>query len=86
MGNQMHNAKIVLAIALTVTPPPALAYFDPGTGSLLIQGLIGALAAVAMFWGNLKIRLRSLFSKDKPKPPSTETDEGDAARDSTKTD
>jgi hypothetical protein len=82
----MRNAKFVLAIALTVSPVSALAYFDPGTGSLLIQGLIGALAAVAMFWSNLKIRLRSMFSKDKSKPSSTELDEGDSPRDTTKTD
>ncbi len=48
-------------IALSLSPTVAFAYFDPGTGSLLIQALIGGLAAVAVFWGNLKNYVRIPF-------------------------
>lgn len=43
----------VLATVCTTTASPAWAYIDPGTGSLLLQGLLGSLAiagaAVARF-------------------------------------
>jgi hypothetical protein len=36
----------------------AYAYLDPGTGSMVLQAVIGALAAVAfaakLFWGRMK--------------------------------
>ena len=41
---------------------PAYSYVDPGTGSLILQGVIAAVAGAAislrLYWG----RLRSLFS------------------------
>ena len=46
----------VLAACL-LTAPPAHAYLDPGTGSMLLSALIGLAAAVAlglkMFWYRL---------------------------------
>jgi hypothetical protein len=41
---------------------PAFAYLDPGTGSLLLQGLIGAIAFAAftirLYWHRLKAYFR----------------------------
>lgn len=38
---------------------PAYAYLDPGTGSMLIQGIIGAVAAIGvtlkLYWHKVKI-------------------------------
>ena len=38
---------------------PAYGYIDPGTGSLIIQGVIGAIAAIAvtvkLYWHKLKL-------------------------------
>ena len=50
-----------LAIIGAVFPAQAFAYFDPGTGSLIIQALIGGLAAVTLFWGRVKLFVTSLF-------------------------
>jgi hypothetical protein len=51
------------------------AYFDPGTGSYVIQVLIAALLAavvtVKMYWGRIKAFVSGLFSKksrDEPDP------------------
>jgi hypothetical protein len=55
-----------MAILLSLSPTVAFAYFDPGTGSLLIQAAIGGIAAITVFWGNLKNYARALFSKGKP--------------------
>jgi hypothetical protein len=40
---------LVVIFNLFLFPPQAYAYLDPGTGSLIIQGIIGGLAAVAVF-------------------------------------
>lgn len=53
--------QLAIAIIGAVFPAPAFAYFDPGTGSLIIQALIGGLAAVTLFWGRVKLFVTSLF-------------------------
>ena len=55
----------IFASVLVAVPTTAFAYFDPGTGSLIIQGLIGAVAAVTVFWGQVKSFVRSLFAREK---------------------
>jgi hypothetical protein len=63
--------KGIVAIALSLLPTVALAYFDPGTGSLLIQAVIGGMAALAVFWGNLKAFARSLRSRRQTHPSAS---------------
>jgi len=45
----------------------ASAYLDPGTGSVVLQALIGALVgtgiAVKIYWVKLKYKFSSVFSK-----------------------
>ena len=49
---------------------PAFAYLDPGTGSMLLQGLIGAIAAAALtvklYWHKFKSIFRSKGTSEKP--------------------
>jgi uncharacterized membrane protein len=61
---------IAVALLVLLAASPAYAYLDPGTGSILVQGLVAALAvasaAVVAFW----TRLRQLFSgRRKPADP-----------------
>jgi hypothetical protein len=53
---------IGVTLLILLVSSPAYAYLDPGTGSILVQGLVAALAvasaAVAAFW----TRLRRLYS------------------------
>jgi len=50
------NATILLMMVLSTN---AHAYLDPGTGSMLLQSFIGAIAAAGMvlsiFWQRIKI-------------------------------
>lgn len=55
------TATIVLLIALT--PAPAMAYLDPGTGSFILQmliaGALGAMLYIRLAWD----RTRSFFTR-----------------------
>ena len=48
-----HTFKIAVLVVLAF-PVPAIAYLDPGTGSMLLQVILGGIAAVAvalkLFW------------------------------------
>ncbi len=61
-----YRAKYSVALALLATPTLVHAYIDPGTGSILIQGLIavviGALFTVKIWWH----RVRSFFTRQPP--------------------
>ena len=60
--------KIFLFFALIVLyPKSCFAYLDPGTGSIIIQALVGALAAtistISIYWYKVKIFLLKLKNK-----------------------
>jgi uncharacterized membrane protein len=62
MGLQIKFiVAIVMILALWVTP--AYAYLDPGTGSILLQGILAGIAAVittiSLYWEKIK----AFFSK-----------------------
>lgn len=63
-----RTATAALALLL-LTTYPAHAYLDPGTGSMLLQGLIGAIAGgllvFKLYWAKIKERFRSLTGKTK---------------------
>jgi len=44
----------------------AYAYLDPGTGSIILQGIIGtvaaASAAIGLYWDQVKVFFRAIFS------------------------
>lgn len=63
----VRRAPRVIALALAALlalASPAQAYLDPGTGSMIVSAVIGAIAAMAlalkMFWYNVAGRLRGL--------------------------
>lgn len=58
--------KLVLLVALSssatlITTQEAHAYLDPGTGSMLLQGLIAGLAATSVVVGRYWYKLKSYF-------------------------
>lgn len=68
LGVEMKRA-ILIVIALSA-PAPAFAYIDPGTGALIVQGLVGASAVVAVFFGKMKGHVQSFFVREaKTEPP-----------------
>ncbi|HEX2825288.1 MAG TPA: hypothetical protein VHP37_02985 [Burkholderiales bacterium] len=67
----------VAVVALFSIPQIAFAYLDPGTGSMLLQGLLalvgGTVATIAMYWRSFKTLLRRLLrgtDRDRDPPAS----------------
>ncbi len=60
---QKNTFSLIGLLCLALLPINAFAYLDPGTGSAMLQGILGALAAVAMvlklYWHRL-LRLLGL--------------------------
>jgi hypothetical protein len=55
----------IISLALLAHVPEAHAYLDPGTGSLLLQGILALIAGAAvtlkLYWGKFK----SFFVRDR---------------------
>lgn len=76
--------SFVVLVSLIAVAGPAHAYLDPGSVSLWIQGIVAALAGLALTWKHWFWRLRSLFGRNgqrkskannsgsNPRPPGDE--------------
>lgn len=74
----MHELLDPLRSVLSVGTPTSdvvYAYLDPGTGSLLLQALIGGVAAglfaFRQYWGRIKGSLGSRFTRQPRRPDDT---------------
>ncbi|MFC1514695.1 hypothetical protein ACFL5X_02230 [Candidatus Omnitrophota bacterium] len=66
------NCITIAVVAIFVSgcfSQAAYAYLDPGTGSyflqLLIAALLGSMFALKLFWNNIKVFIKRLFSREK---------------------
>lgn len=70
---------LILILSLGTLSQPAYAYLDPGTGSIILQlllgGFAGALVIGRLYWQ----RIKALFGI-KP-PPEESSGQGEAERD-----
>ena len=68
MLNIKNGYLVLILTILLIEPRQAYAYLDPGTGSLLIQMLIGgvvaALYTIKMYWYKIKSSIKNIFSQD----------------------
>ncbi len=60
---------LVMALfVLSLFPTIAFAYLDPGTGSYVLQVVLGAflggLFAIKMYWRNIRTFVANIFSKN----------------------
>jgi len=72
MKFKVEAALVVLAWPV-IFVEPAMAYLDPGTGSIIIQGLIasiaGGIVVIRLYWAKLK----SYFARAPEEQKSAET-------------
>ena len=65
MGTLVSNLKFLFLIfGLISYTSPAYAYLDPGTGSMLVQGLIGGIAVVMSFLSIYWQKVKAFFGKE----------------------
>jgi hypothetical protein len=77
----MFVMKKISTIYLVISSPlivisDAHAYLDPGTGTMIIQGLIGAAAAASVAIGAYWHKIKQFFSKDELQEEGTDEDTG----------
>ena len=56
-----------LALVLLSLHAPAFAYLDGATGSMLVQAIIGGVAAAGVYWRHSLARLKSALIRIKGK-------------------
>jgi hypothetical protein len=72
MNTSVSNVKFLFLIfGLISYTSPAYAYLDPGTGSMLVQGLIGGIAVVMSFLSIYWQKVKEFFGKEEV---NTDTD------------
>lgn len=66
----MRSLAVLLVIVslLLAMPSPAHAYLDPGSGSMLVQALLGGIAGVAVLVKIYWRRIVGRFRGGKPRP------------------
>ena len=75
MGTPVSNLIFLLLIfGLISYTSPVYAYLDPGTGSILLQGLIGGIATAMAFLSIYWQKVKAFFGKE---AADTDTDTAD---------
>ena len=61
--------KIIILLSFFILTTKAHAYLDPGTGSIILQAIVGAFAAfftsVYIFWSKVKSFYKKIYKKIK---------------------
>ena len=66
--------SLLYILTLIIFPTKAFAYLDPGTGSIILQAILGFIAAsittISIYWTKFKSLISKLFNKkEKNKKP-----------------
>tara|TARA_B100000131_G_C17617904_1_gene410529 strand:+ start:180 stop:395 length:216 start_codon:yes stop_codon:yes gene_type:complete len=61
--------SLLYILTLIIFPTKAFAYLDPGTGSIILQAILGFIAAtiasISIYWEKFKSLISKLFGKKK---------------------
>ena len=63
----MKIFSMIALLTMAAVPASALAYLDPGTGSMMLQVILGGLAGVAVAGKLFFHRIKSFFQSKKNK-------------------
>jgi hypothetical protein len=66
--------QALFALSILITPSTAFSYLDPGTGSMIIQGIIAGIAVAGFAIKSYWYRILGFFGK---KLPSDTLDDDD---------
>jgi len=78
MKTYIKGFRLLALAAFCVYSSQALAYLDPGTGSLILQGLIAAVAGslftIKLYWRNIRHFISRLFRTENENSKTVEND------------
>lgn len=74
MNDKSKLLKHLFCIHLVLFSGPVFAYLDPGTGSMIVQGLLAAVAATFVGVNHYWEKLKSFFRKEKEEKSDTRPD------------
>jgi hypothetical protein len=67
---------VAAAAFLLLLPPPAFAYLDPSTGSMVVSAIVGIFASIALAVKTYWYKIKGFFRRDgKPDSSSQESSE-----------
>lgn len=61
IGNRLAS---LVGLSLLMLAPPAWAYLDPSTGSMILSAIVGLFATLALALKTYWYKLKSLFRRD----------------------
>jgi hypothetical protein len=76
-----RSALVVAVVALAGFAPPAFAYLDPSTGSMILSAILGLLATVGLALKTYWYKFKSLF-RGKPSQQPAEAEPHESTADS----
>jgi hypothetical protein len=59
----MKRLVFLVAVFSTLAAAPAFAYLDPISGSVLLQGLIGGIAAILASFRSVRMKIAGFFKR-----------------------
>ena len=75
----MNKLFIFTILSVVIFPNHAYAYLDPGTGSIILQAIIGFLAAsvtaISIYWSKFKSLISRIFNKKEREKDKSNSDE-----------
>lgn len=75
-------SKVAYSLAVVCCPTTAFAYIDPGTGSIIIQGLVATIAAIGIAGKLYWQRIVRFFRREAPMRKESVDPDADMERDS----
>ena len=67
----MNKFILLFCLYIMINPTIAYAYLDPGTGSIILQAIIGFIAAtitaISVYWIKFKSMISKIFLRKKKK-------------------
>ena len=67
----MWSRLPVLAISLLAISPPAFAYLDPSTGSMVVSAIVGIFASIALAVKTYWYKIKGFFKRDNKQDSTT---------------
>jgi flagellar biosynthesis protein FliR len=62
------SVLLVLVVYTLINPPLAHAYLDPGTGSVIVQAVVGGIVGVAAIAKLYWTRIKQFIRREKRRP------------------